>query len=498
MADGRPPRRSRRKSEPATIDLEADKTAKGTAGDAGKAPQHEGGAAGKPPSDAPGTPADAPATPAREAAGGGQPAGPASGSDDSTPAGSPPEASASPAPGKDATEGKDPTGGPAPKADPKGLPEPETPETVSAAASPSTEAGKRAAASAAASDAAKDAARRPGRAPDHGSPPPATPSAEAAGGRGFVAGLLGGVIVAVLVLALESAGILPAPGTSAAEKASSDVADLRNSVETLKKSVADLKNAPQAAAAPSDAVEKLQAQVNDLADKQSQLQAGARSAGTASASDLSDMKDALGKAGSRLDDLSATVDGIKSDVAGLKSDVARLDRQGGLAAIVAATALKSAIERGGPFDAELKVYRRVAPGDGASAKLDDLAKAGVPSHDALVAAFPDVADAILSAVRGGSGDSGIFGRLVDSARSVIRVRPTGNPEGKTPSAIVARMETKLKAGDLKGVVDEWSALPAAGQKASQSFIDRVRKRMTALAAADGALQDAMSSTGKQG
>ena len=83
----------------------------------------------------------------------------------------------------------------------------------------------------------------------------------------------------------------------------------------------------------------------------------------------------------------------------------------------------------------------------------------MPSHAALVQQFPDVADSILSASRGNAADTGLFDRLVNSARSVIKVRPTGNVPGNSPPAIVARMETKLKAGNLKGVVDEWSSLP---------------------------------------
>ena len=79
---------------------------------------------------------------------------------------------------------------------------------------------------------------------------------------------------------LESAGLLPAPGSSQVADTSSRVADLGGEVDALKKSVADLKsNAPQPSPDTSKAVDALQAQVKSLSDKLAQLRSSAQSSG---------------------------------------------------------------------------------------------------------------------------------------------------------------------------------------------------------------------------
>lgn len=457
MAQGRPPRRSKRRSEPVTIDLEAEKSAEGTDAETGGTPAGDDGVTGEGAAPIPETATANDGKAANGAPDANPERGPSERGTGPLEAEAPAADAATPESAADAAKVEEPTS-----------PSPGEPDLGGSGASGPQEAEPRSGAVS------------------------VGPPAESAGGRGLVAGLVGGVIVAALVLGLQATGILPSPGSSRIANTSSRVADLGGEVDALKSSVAELKNnAPQPSPDVSKAVDALQAQVKALSGALTQLRSSAQSSGASSASDLAALKDRLAQVGSRVDDLTKTV-------AGLKSDVARAGKETGLATIVAATALKSAIDRGGPFVAELKVYQRVAPASQVSQKLQDIASAGVPSHAALVERFPDVADSILSAVRGNSADTGLFDRLINSARSVIKVRPTGNVSGNSPSAIVARMETKLKAGDLKGVVDEWSSLPAAGRKASQSFIDQAKKRMTALQAADNALQDAMSSTDKQG
>jgi len=262
------------------------------------------------------------------------------------------------------------------------------------------------------------------------------------------------------------------------------MAAMNNEIDALKASVADLKKGGDAG---NDSVRDLQNQVKSLSGEVAQL----KSAGQSGGADTDSLKQGLSDAKSRLDDLDKKVAALQ-ETAGQGAKEARL------ATVVAATALKSAIDRGGSFAPELKVYQSVAPADKTTQQLSSIASEGVSSQADLVAAFPDTADAIMEAVRGNSADSGVFDRLLNSARSVIKVRPTGNLKGNTPSAVVARMGAKLRKGDLKGVVDEWQSLPDAGRKASQSFIDGVKKRLTAEQAAESAIEQASASTGKQG
>ena len=173
-----------------------------------------------------------------------------------------------------------------------------------------------------------------------------------------------------------------------------------------------------------------------------------------------------------------------------------------MARAVAASALKTAIDRGGPYLAELEAFASVAPDDPSIAGLREHAAIGVPSRADLVRDFQPTADAILDAVHQPEGDQGIFNRLMSSAASAIRVRPVGSVEGDTPEAVVARIENKLQNGDFKGADIEWQTLPQPGQAAAADYKRRLDARVSVEelvgAAVSGALNGTTTATGNQG
>lgn len=312
-------------------------------------------------------------------------------------------------------------------------------------------------------------------------PPPKTSSSGA-----LAAGILGGLITLLAAGGLQYAGIFP---SLSPERASSD-AGLSAEIEAIK---AQLAQAP-ATAAPADlgpietrlaALEKspagsadnaaLEAQVdsltNELAALKSEL-ADARQSTQASATELA----------SRLDAAEKKIDEPASDVQ--------------LARAVAVTALKTAIDRGGPFLAELDALKSVSANDPAVGGLAGDAATGVVSRADLVRDFPAAADSMLAATRGTDPNQGIFARLVDSASSAIRVRPVGSVEGTGPEAIVARIENKLANGDLKGAALEWDTLPAEAKSADNGFKAKLDQRLRVEGLIDSAVAGAM--TAKQG
>ena len=125
--------------------------------------------------------------------------------------------------------------------------------------------------------------------------------------------------------------------------------------------------------------------------------------------------------------------------------------------------------------AELEAFASV---DGDSPAIDQLrtfAASGVPSRAELQNAFPKVANAIINAASGSGTDSGWVDRLMNSASSIVTVRPVGDVSGDSVEAIVARMETKLNNGDLQGAVNEWKTLPEASRTASSRPMRRISK-----------------------
>src|SRR5690606_8878743 len=80
---------------------------------------------------------------------------------------------------------------------------------------------------------------------------------------------------------------------------------------------------------------------------------------------------------------------VTQSLGAVEAKVAEPDRDLDMARAIASSGLKTAIDRGGPFAAELEAFASVAPEDPAIAELRDLAATGVPTRARLVAAFPD-------------------------------------------------------------------------------------------------------------
>ncbi|MGN6550463.1 MAG: mitofilin family membrane protein [Pararhizobium sp.] len=459
MAQGRPPRHSKSKRDPVTIDLEAEKTAEG--GPAAAAPSDE-----RPEEAHAGAPAlianteDASATNPSDAP-----------SPEPAPGDRAQRAPVESRPGAEAAVASDTTAeaAAAATADPSDARAPATPTDEPAAA---------------------ETVGAPS-ASDHAEPTMAAAPAAAAAGRrrggaggGFVAGLLGGVIIAAGAFYLQDAGVLPVPGDNgnALSGMQSDVQSLRQEVDTLKKSVAAQANRPQAPAANDD----LKAELAALSKKVDALQARPTAP---KAPDLSGLKDQIAGAGNAAKQNGSDIAALSSRVDAIEKKLSQPSEAMKIARTVAAAGLNAAVDRGGPFAAELKAYEGIAPNDQTAKSLEGIAAAGVQSRQDLIDAYPAVADKIVAATAGPAADAGVFDRLVASARSIVTVRPTGTPEGDAPAALIARMGTDLKKGDLQGVVDEWSKLPETGKAASQAFIKDVKARLSA----EGAVKTIMAS-----
>lgn len=163
-----------------------------------------------------------------------------------------------------------------------------------------------------------------------------------------------------------------------------------------------------------------------------------------------------------------------------------------VARAVAAAGLKSAIDRGSAFAAELEAFASVAGQEGAVAALRDHAASGVPTAAQLADAFGAVANRIVAAGQGLDQGASIGDRLMASARGLVQVRPVGEVEGDTPGAVAARIEARLKEADLDAALAEWETLPDAARAASSAFMDQVRARRTVDALIADALSSAMS------
>lgn len=494
MVSGKPPRHSKSKTEPVTIDLDAkdvtdvsatkpstpaDTTATSAASDA------------KPVTE-PSTPE--PARPATSAADGAKVENPKPIWDQPTKSPIEPE----PNVGKpqDAS-GKDE--GPA-KTDATVKEEP--PKATAAAASTTTSS----AASSSAADSAKTTSSTFGKdapksdpfkpqttastsssASSASKPSPATTStsrdAKPQGNSGLIAaGIVGGLIALLAAGSMQYAGVLPS--SSADSGSSTELAALKSQVASLQQQIAQ---APKGQTADTSALEQ----------RLAALESSTASGGDASAkisqleTTVSTLQSERAAEDQKIASLTQRLDAAETKINEPRDDVE-------VARAIASAALKAAIDRGGPFLTELDTLSKVTPDDPAIQSLRPFANTGVPTRAELVRRFPDVANAMLTALRPTDPNEGIFDRLANSAMSLVKVRPVGNVEGEGDDAKIARMEDKLQNGDLKGAALEWDALPEAAKTASADYKKSLDARIQVEDLVNSTLNRAVSSTGQQG
>lgn len=337
-------------------------------------------------------------------------------------------------------------------------------------------------------------------------PPPSEQPAlpAAASGHGtpalIAAGIVGGLIALICAGAVQYAGLLPM--SPASKDASRDIAALGAEVEGLKQTVVTLGAPP--AAQPDTA---LQARISALEKAVKNAPAAAADGTAATAADPASTQ--------KIADLTAEVDQLKASLtqtsqaqASTGADInKRLDdaekklsepgKDVAVAQAIAAAGLKAAIDRGGPFRAELDTFAGVSPDDPAVATLRNFADTGVPSRAELIRQVPDVATAIIGATQKPDENQGWSDRLMASAKSLVTVRPVGNIQGDGVDAIAARFEDKIRNGDLPGAVTEWNGLPDAGKTASAAFKQSIEARIKVEDLVGETLSKAIAGAGKQ-
>lgn len=353
-------------------------------------------------------------------------------------------------------------------------------------------------------------------------PPVATPAAPARDGFSRVlAGILGGMVALALAGALQYFGVLGSPGTgsgsgvaqSEVDALKQEVAGLRDAgsgasdlaakvdrlavaLDTARSDILSLQQAVAAAGGGENAgmmaldarVKQIEASISAL----NQGDAGVDSGALAALSDRLAAVEAALKAGS--DAAAAGDTKLAALEAAMASLTARVDAQAAqpkIALAIATAALKSAVDRGAPFTAELETFAAIAPQAPEIPALRALAEKGVSSRDDLVADMDEAAAAMIAAAEPVDQDAGFFERLLDSAESLVTVRPIGSVEGTGVSEIVARVEMALIAGNLEQAVVEYDSLPDTAKAAGADFAERLKARLTVEKLVDQAIAGAM-------
>ena len=322
---------------------------------------------------------------------------------------------------------------------------------------------------------------------------------ETAQARRGTGALTGGLIGAILALAgaygLQSSGLLPNQ-TNATSAVSDRVSALEaaiasgtsNEGEKLAALSAELSALKDSVAALSQAAGN-----TSVADRVTALEQSASLATPATnGADMTALASRLATLESKSNDgsftealtttknaLAAEISGLRSNIASLKTQVSEQASEPGLAAAVAATALRAAVDRGGAFAAELENLAAVQPDAPAIAALRSFAASGVPTRQALTVEFEEAAQAMVAASEPVDPDATLLTKLMDSAKGLVKVRPIGTLEGDSAAARIARIGEALGKSDDVAVSTKFAALPASSRSAGAAFMERFNARAEA-------------------
>jgi hypothetical protein len=354
-------------------------------------------------------------------------------------------------------------------------------------------------------------------------PPPARPSR----GSALTAGLAGGIVALLAGGLLQYSGVLGTPGPSevavtpsvppaveaeiAALKAeieglkagtgnagevSGRVDGLSQALDQVKTDVASLRQRVESGSGGGNAgLDTLNAKIAEIETRIASIGPGPEGPAPEEIAAINDKiagVEALAKAATEAgSDASSRLGALEQSVAALGAKVDSQAQQPKIALAIAASALKAAIERGSPFQPELETLAAVAPQAPGLAELRVHAENGVATRADILAETDAAANAMIAAASPPSEDADFFERLLDSAESMVTVRPIGAVEGPGAPETVARMEVALKAGDLAKAIAEFDTLPEPAKAAGAVFADKIRARLAVEQLADQAIAVAM-------
>lgn len=150
---------------------------------------------------------------------------------------------------------------------------------------------------------------------------------------------------------------------------------------------------------------------------------------------------------------------------------------------VLAAALRSAVERGDPFAAELAAVKPFAPDAAALAPLAPFAAGGVPSPATLARELSAILPALIAAQTPAEVDGSLIDRLKASTSHLVRIRRVGETPGDDPGTVLARIEAEAAHRDVAGALADLAKLPPAARAPAEAWIKSATGRSAALDAA---------------
>ena len=380
--------------------------------------------------------------------------------------------------------------------------------------------------------------------PEPSSPASPNPPSNAGGSRGLksyaLGAILGAVAMLVIVAALRFTGVLPsreaaapllpaAPETSAAMHAapSNDAAisarldrlehaiqaqrtqpaqssgtaaaetkSLSDSVAALSRRLDDIAATSQSAAKTADAAAEAAKSASANASQsatQAANDAVSKAASEAASQAASQVASQItGQVASQTSGQKSDLDALTNRVAALENSVKALSENAAHPAegandqaarlTIAAEALRAAVERGAPYQAELAAVQSLGVTQDATAPLQSFAANGVPTPAALAQELAALTPDLRRASEPSSGGSTFLERLEAHAQHLVSITPVDAPAGNEPSAVMARIEADAEHADIAAALTDIAALPATAKPLAADWVGKAKAREAAIAA----------------
>ena len=308
----------------------------------------------------------------------------------------------------------------------------------------------------------------------------------------LLAGLAGAVMMTAALLALWRAGLVPDRYAGAAGADAASIGALNDRLAKIEGAISKLPVNDQSVlerlSATDNAMKSLGVVLTALNKRGDDVAANAADARTRA--------DAAEKAVTELrnsvQDLSkntsaglspSDLDSVQKRLAALEqvTKAAPADKAARLA--LSAAALRDAVVGGAPFTSELDEAKSLGADEKTVTTLAPFAATGVPSSAALAQELRALIPAIVKASGAQAPAAGFLERLEANAGKLVRIRPLDAPAGDDTSAVLARVENEAAHAAIDDALTDLGKLNEAARAPAQGWIDKVRARQNALAAA---------------
>jgi hypothetical protein len=310
-------------------------------------------------------------------------------------------------------------------------------------------------------------------------------------------GAAGAIAIAAIIVALQATGHWPiregaAPvATPTAAPDNTAVADLTTKLNTIQGALASQKPDP----ALISRLASVEATTKSLGDSLNALNGRVDQAATAAQGAQAQAKTAADTAKtatqggvnrSDLDALTGRIAALESAVKSLSDSVSHQAAGGGAddgaARLMAVTqALRTAVERGTPFTAELAAVKSLGADQTTIVPLASFVASGVPSAATLGHELATLTPALTEAVEPKQTQNTFLDRIEVNAQRLVRFTPIDAPAGDDPQSVAMRINIDASHDDIDAALADIAKLPDAAKAVVASWVQKAQARNAAIA-----------------